>query len=109
MSITWASPSRTNSSLATASTSLSVIATSRSSASWSELEMSKRLALLEKMTSEGTADPFAWYGLALEYRNLERWDDALRTFEALRAKWPDYVPTYLMAAQMLEQCARAEE
>jgi predicted Zn-dependent protease len=71
--------------------------------------MSKRLAFLEKLTVDGSTDPFAWYGLALEYRNLERWDDALRTFEALRTKWPDYVPTYLMAAQMLEQRSRAED
>ncbi len=71
--------------------------------------MSKRLAFLEKMTAEGSADPFAWYGLALEYKNLERWDDALRTFETLKAKAPDYVAMYLMAAQMLAGAGRTEE
>ncbi|MFO0671262.1 MAG: tetratricopeptide repeat protein [Polyangiaceae bacterium] len=64
--------------------------------------MSKRLAFLEKITQEGSNDPFAWYGLALEYRNLERFDDAVRTFEALRAKSADYVPMYLMAAQLFQ-------
>lgn len=68
--------------------------------------MSKRLAYLEKITSEGSTDPFAWYGLALEYRNLERWDDALRVFETLRDRFAHYVPTYLMAAQMLEKNGR---
>ncbi|MBK6694737.1 MAG: tetratricopeptide repeat protein [Myxococcales bacterium] len=71
--------------------------------------MSKRLLFLEKLTSDGSADPFAWYGLALEYRNLERHDDALRTFETLKAKAPDYVPLYLMAAQMLEKLGRGAE
>ncbi len=68
--------------------------------------MSKRLAYLEKITSEGSADPFAWYGLALEYKTLGRIDDALRTFEALRAKNPDYVPMYLMCGQMLADAGR---
>jgi tetratricopeptide (TPR) repeat protein len=68
--------------------------------------MSKRLAYLEKITSEGSNDPFAWYGLALEYKTLGRVDDALRAFEALRAKSPDYVPTYLMCGQMLIDAER---
>lgn len=68
--------------------------------------MSKRLAYLEKLTSEGSTDPFAWYGLALEYKTLGRVDDALRTFEALRAKSPDYVPMYLMCGQMLADAGR---
>jgi predicted Zn-dependent protease len=68
--------------------------------------MSKRLAYLEKVTSGGSTDPFAWYGLALEYRSVERFDDALRVFEKLRGEHADYVPTYLMAAQMLEGMGR---
>jgi len=70
--------------------------------------MSKRLAYLEKITSEGSADPFAWYGLALEYKTLGRVDDALRTFEALRAKQPDYVPMYLMCGTMLADAGNAK-
>lgn len=70
--------------------------------------MSKRLAYLEKITSEGSKDPFAWYGLALEYKTLGRTDDALRTFGALRAATPDYVPMYLMCGQMLADAGRAE-
>ena len=53
--------------------------------------MSKRLAYLEKVTREGSTEPMAWYGLALEYRTLERWDEALQTFTTLRANHPDYV------------------
>ena len=70
--------------------------------------MSKRLAYLEKITSEGSKDPFAWYGLALEYKTLGRTDDALRTFQALRKNTPDYVPMYLMCGQMLAEAGRAE-
>ena len=70
--------------------------------------MSKRLAYLEKITSEGSADPFAWYGLAIEYKTLGRVDDALRTFTALRSKNPDYVPMFLMCGQMLADVGRAE-
>ena len=63
--------------------------------------MSKRLAFLEKLVADGKADSFARYGLALEYRSQERLDDALATFEALRADDPGYVPMYLMAGQIL--------
>ena len=71
--------------------------------------MSKRLAFLEKITAEGSTDPFAWYGLALEYRNLERYDEALQTFSTLRTSNPDYVALYLMCGQMLEKLTRFDE
>lgn len=70
---------------------------------------SKRLLFLQKTTAEGSTDPLAWYGLAMEYRKLERWDEALQTFTALRAMTPDYVAMYLMCGQMLGDLARSEE
>ncbi len=70
---------------------------------------SKRLLYLEKVTRDGTTDPFPWYGLALEYRNLERIDEALQTFTTLRTNHPTYVPAYLMCGQMLERASRTEE
>jgi predicted Zn-dependent protease len=70
--------------------------------------MSKRLAYLEKVTAEGSTDPFAWYGLALEYKTLGRVDDALRTFTTLREKNADYVPMYLMCGQMLADAGRTD-
>ncbi len=69
----------------------------------------KRLAFLQKTTAEGSTDPLAWYGLAMEYRKLERWDEALQTFTALRTMKPDYVALYLMCGQMLEGVQRTEE
>jgi tetratricopeptide (TPR) repeat protein len=71
--------------------------------------MSKRLAFLEKMTGEGSKDPFAWYGLAMEYAGLGRHDDALATFGKLRAIDATYVPMYLMCGTMLAKVGRADE
>jgi predicted Zn-dependent protease len=70
---------------------------------------SKRLEFLQKLTAQGAGEPFAWYGLAMEYRALERHDEALATFIALRERTPDYVPMYLMCGQMLEQLGRASD
>ena len=73
---------------------------------------SKRLENLLKITGSkgsGATDPFAWYGLAMEYRSLERFDESLATFETLRARSPDYVPMYLMCGQMLEKMGRVAD
>lgn len=71
--------------------------------------MSKRLLMLEKMTAGGAGDAFAWYALALEYAGLSRIDDALTTFQTLRARDPSYVPMYLMCGTMLQKAQRADE
>jgi predicted Zn-dependent protease len=63
--------------------------------------MNKRLEMLEKITSSGQGDAFAWYGLAMEYRRLDRPGDALAAFDTLRAEHPDYLAMYLMAGQVL--------
>jgi tetratricopeptide (TPR) repeat protein len=73
---------------------------------------SKRLEFLQKQTAPGGAansDPFAWYGLAMEYRALSRHEEALAAFETLRARTPDYVPMYLMCGQMLQAMGRASD
>lgn len=62
--------------------------------------MSKRLEMLEKLVGSGTTDPFAWYGLAMELRSLGQRERSLETFRTLRERSPDYVPLYLMAAQV---------
>lgn len=69
----------------------------------------KRLAFLEKLTHDGTDDPMAWYGLAMEYAKLERFDEALQTFTTLRTRKPDYVAMYLMCGQMLERMGRGDD
>jgi predicted Zn-dependent protease len=67
---------------------------------------SKRLAFLQKITSQGSTDPMAFYGLAMEYRSLGLYDEALSTFTLLRESQPGYVAMYLMCGQMLEQMNR---
>lgn len=68
--------------------------------------MNKRLAFLEQHTKSGNADSFAWYGLALEYRKEQRFDDAVSTFRTLRDKDPGYLALYLMAGQTLVEAGR---
>jgi tetratricopeptide (TPR) repeat protein len=71
--------------------------------------MNKRLEMLEKLTRSGTADSFAWYALAMEYRKAQQLEPALQTFQTLRDKDADYVPMYLMAAQLLSEAGRDAE
>jgi predicted Zn-dependent protease len=71
--------------------------------------MSKRLAFLEKLTADGSTESMAWYGLAMEYKSLERTADALMAFDKLRALHPDYVAMYLMCGTLLAGAERKEE
>jgi len=72
--------------------------------------MPTRLEVLEKLVTKGGGnDPFPYYGLALEYRSAARNEEALRTFADLRAKFPEYVPQYLMAGQICESLGRRTE
>lgn len=65
--------------------------------------MPSRLEALEMMVSREPNDPFPYYGLALEYRSAGRLQDCLEGFRRLRERFPDYVPMYLMAAQVSQE------
>lgn len=71
--------------------------------------MNKRLAMLENLTQSPGADAFCWYGLAMEYRRMERFDEALSSFETLKKEHPTYLAMYLMAGQMLLSNSRKAE
>jgi len=71
--------------------------------------MSRRLEFLLKSTSSGNAEPFAWYGLAMEYRSLARLEESVAAFRELRSRAPDYVAMYLMCGQVLETLGRMTE
>lgn len=71
--------------------------------------MPTRLEALELMVSRQPNDPFPYYCLAQEYRSVGRTDDAVTAFERLRERFPEYVPQYLMAAQVLESLRRIED
>lgn len=68
--------------------------------------MSKRLKMLEAMTEGGSKDPFTWYALAMEYKNEERYAEAVQAFGELHAIDPGYLPMYLMAGQALSAASQ---
>ena len=71
--------------------------------------MSKRLDMLEQMIAKGSEDPFVHYARAMELRSLERKDEALVAYGEVMGRFPDYVPTYLMAAQLAHELGRDDE
>lgn len=72
-------------------------------------ESSKRLEVIETMIQKGSKDPFHHYARGMELRSLGRIEDALVALEAVHTSFPDYVPTYLMAAQVAQELGRIEE
>lgn len=69
----------------------------------------ERLAMIEKLIAQGSADPFHWYARAMELRSLGRLEEALAAFADVRERFADYVPTYLMAAQVAQELDREDE
>jgi hypothetical protein len=68
--------------------------------------MADRLEMLKKMVEGGSTDPFHWYALAMEHRSRGDLESALSAYEDVRERFPDYVPTYLMAGQVCEELVR---
>src|SRR5258708_28211405 len=60
-----------------------------------------RIATLNEILTENPSDPFARYGLAMEYSKQGDLDRALAEFSILLEKNPDYTAGYFMAAQTL--------
>lgn len=71
--------------------------------------MSKRLDTFDTMIAKGSTDPFVHYARAMELRSLERTDEALAAFTSVAERFPAYVPTYLMGAQVAEQLGRTQD
>jgi len=65
--------------------------------------------MLQQVLSQSPADAFARYGLAMEYANLGKIQEALQEFETLLKGHPDYVAGYFMAAQTLSKANRNDE
>lgn len=70
--------------------------------------MSDRLQMIEKMIAAGSSDPFHHYARAMELRSLGRDAEALSAFGEVAERYPDYVPTYLMAGQVAEALGNNE-
>jgi tetratricopeptide (TPR) repeat protein len=69
----------------------------------------QRLEAFRKIVERSPDDPFARYSLAMGYRGVGRFDDAVAAFEELARRVPGYVPTYLMWGQTLELRDRGVE
>jgi cytochrome c-type biogenesis protein CcmH/NrfG len=68
-----------------------------------------RRQLLEEFVAKKPDDPFSRYGLAMECMNSGDAPAANDHFRALLERNADYVPAYLMYAQMLSRESRNAE
>ena len=71
--------------------------------------MSTRLESIKKIVELQPHDPFARYGLAMEYKSLGRLEEAAAAFVDLEARAPDYVAQYLMHFNVLVALKRKAE
>jgi hypothetical protein len=68
-----------------------------------------RRQLLEEFIAKKPDDAFSRYGLALECSNTGDTAAADKHFRELNDHHPDYIPAYLMYAQMLARESRAAD
>lgn len=68
-----------------------------------------RIATFKSFISRSPADPFPRYGLAMELRGRGELAEAWNVFAELVEKFPDYVPTYLMAGGTLVALGKKAE
>lgn len=68
-----------------------------------------RIEVLQSMLAQDPQSAFARYGLAMEYVNGGRLEDAVREFQELVARNPDYAAAYFHAGQTYEKLGRLEE
>jgi len=68
-----------------------------------------RIAMLNEILAQDPNNAFARYGLAMEYSNSGKADQALEEFEKLLSANPDYAAGYFMAAQTLMKSERKGE
>jgi len=62
-----------------------------------------RLEQLLAFYAESPNDPFILFALAMEYKKLGNYEEALQHFEALTNQHPKYVGTYYHFAKLLEE------
>ena len=65
--------------------------------------------MLTEILAQNPNDAFARYGLAMEYSNLGKIDQAMEEFGKLLSSHPDYTAGYFMAAQTLAKADRVDE
>ena len=70
---------------------------------------SNRLDTLKGMLEQDPTSAFARYGLAMEYVNLGRLDEAIDEFHSLLGTNPDYSAGYYHAGRTLERIGKIDE
>jgi predicted Zn-dependent protease len=68
-----------------------------------------KVAMLNEILAQNPTDPFARYGLAMEYAGRGETETALAEFARLLEEHPDYTAGYFMAAQTLAKQERLDE
>lgn len=68
-----------------------------------------RIEALRGFLSEDPDDSFSRYALAIEYGKLGQEADAIREFETVIDKDPDYVATYYQLGKVFERIGRIED
>ncbi|MGF1467341.1 MAG: tetratricopeptide repeat protein [Sandaracinaceae bacterium] len=68
-----------------------------------------RLRMIDELLAQGSEEPFHYYARAMELRSLGRLEDALAAYGTVRERFPAYVPTYLMAAQVAQELDRLDD
>ena len=68
-----------------------------------------RIATFKSFIQRTPADPFPRYGLAMEHKSRGERAEAWGAFNELLERFPEYVPTYLMAGGTLVALGRRDE
>jgi Tfp pilus assembly protein PilF len=68
-----------------------------------------RINILKSFLESDPNDSFSRYALALEYVKAGQHDDAVREFETVRTKDPDYVATYYHLGKLYQQLSKTHE
>jgi tetratricopeptide (TPR) repeat protein len=68
-----------------------------------------RIATLTEILTQNPKDAVARYGLAMEYSNQGKVEQAMEEFGRLLSVHPDYTAGYFMAAQTLAKADRLDD
>jgi Tfp pilus assembly protein PilF len=68
-----------------------------------------RVEILKGFLDDNPNDSFSRYALALEYVKLGQHDDAVREFETVKKKDPDYLATYFQLGQLYLKMGQTHE
>lgn len=71
--------------------------------------MPSRREKIEALLAQEPADPFLRYGLAIEYDNEGRFNNALAQFQGLTQDRPPHVASFFRGAQLLVRLERVDE